>query len=279
MRKLSYAGAVIAGGIFLFGASPAQADLLPGTGTAEQQTDEQLARMLGQSDGVSLSNPLGYSSLQDTAVGKSPLMQVKPGQNTPNVTPVLPGEHATEPQPELPAADVVGGTLRQNPASVPARPLPVRKLPVGELPVRDLIGGGLPLLGGLLPGGLLPDGRTPDAGARPTTRQAELFDGGMPLLGGLGGVLPPNTLRRDQSAGDSPDTTGLPAGGTTVVPAAAPGTAPASPLPGAAEPKPRPAATPDDPRLHEEPIDGEASRRRPFSPDGRPIAGIDPEYG
>jgi hypothetical protein len=53
---------------------------------------------------------------------------------------------------------------------------------------------------------------------------------------------------------------------------------PAQPKPAQPGPaQPEPDATPDDPRLHEEPIDNEGASR-PFSPDGRPIAGIDQDY-
>src|SRR3712207_8954230 len=69
VRKLWFAGAVVAGGFVLFGATPAQADLLPGTGTAEQQTDERLADLMGQSNGVNLENPLRYSTLGNTPIG------------------------------------------------------------------------------------------------------------------------------------------------------------------------------------------------------------------
>lgn len=266
MRKLWYAGVAIAGGIVLFGATPAQADLLPGTGTgtAEQQADERLADLLGQSNGVNVSNPLRFSSLQDTPVGKTPVAQFKAGQNSPDLNPVLPGNAAAEPRPQLPAADVVGGALRPPGGAAPLSELPVQQLPLQQLPIRnlplgDLLGGGLPLLGGLNP-----DGRRPTAAQRPTVRQAEVFEGGVPLLGGLGGLLPVN----EAPAPDVPDTSGLPAGGTTVLPSAG------QPAP---QGRPAPAATPDDPRLHEEPIDDEASRRS-FSPAGRPISGVDPQY-
>ena len=303
MRKLWYAGAIVAGGFFLFGAAvPAQADLLPGTGTAEQQADERLADLLGQSNGINVENPLRYSTMGTTPLGTPPVLQFKPGQNTPDLNPALPGESTHEPRPDLPAADVVGGALQR-----PSDRLPVRNMNIQQLPLQGLPGGSL--LGGLL-GGALPNGGTPGLLQRPTARQAEAFDGGLPLLGGLGGLLPVNQMPRPKpNTGDTPDTSGLPAGGVALVPAAmtpptfgqsaaSPAAAPAAASPAAASPaaassaaaspaaadkpaagKPQPAATPDDPRLHEEPIDsGEAAPQRAFSPNGRPVAGVDQQY-
>jgi hypothetical protein len=300
VRKLWYAGAVVAGGIFLFGAAvPAQADLLPGTGTAEQQADERLADLLGASNGVNMDNPLRFSTLGTTPIGASPVLNFKSGQNSPDLNPLLPGEPAAAPAGEsatrrkrhhLPAADVVSGALNR-PGG--------QQLPLNGLPVGGLVGG-LPLLGGLLP-----NGGTPGVLQRPTTRQAEAFDGGVPLLGGLGGLLPVNGMPK---VADIPDTTGMPAGGMAILPAATTppafgqsAAAPARPAAGqpvagqtAADQAPadqtagdqtagdqtagdtKPAVSADDPRLHEEPVDGEAQRA--FSADGRPIAGIDQQY-
>ncbi|MCY1142672.1 hypothetical protein OWR29_32150 [Actinoplanes sp. Pm04-4] len=92
MRKLWYAGAALTGGFILFAASPAQADRLPGTDAAAQQADARLADLLGQSNGLTLGNPLGHSSLKDTPAGKSPVAQFKAGQNSPDLKPLLPGE-------------------------------------------------------------------------------------------------------------------------------------------------------------------------------------------
>jgi hypothetical protein len=274
VRKLWYAGAVVASGLVLVGATPAQADLLPGTGTAEQQADEQLADLLGQSNGINVQNPLRYSTLGGTPLGSRPVMQFKAGQNSPDLNPMLPGESAAEQRPDLPAADVVGGALHQagSLSQQNATGLPIRSLPVSDL------------LGRLGFGGLLANGGA-SAVQRPTVRQAEAFGGGMPLLGGLGGMLPVNELPK---SGDKPDVTGLPAGGLAVLPAATTPplfgqNAPAAPA--AADPAATTAeqpaadqdAAPDDPRLHEEPIDGEASHRQ-FSPDGRPVAGVDQQY-
>ncbi|WP_433298688.1 hypothetical protein ACQP2F_44155 [Actinoplanes sp. CA-030573] len=228
MRKFWYAGAVVAGGVLLFGAAaPAQADLLPGTATAEQQADEQLAGLLGQSNGVNVDNPLQYSTLGTTPIGSTPLMQFKSGQNTPDLNPVLPGadtdtgaaarESGQDTRPTLPAADVVGGTLHQQGNSVALQRFNMQPAPLRNLPISNLLGGGLPLLGGLLP-----DGGTPGVMQR-SAAPREAFDGGVPLLGGLGGLLPANEVPR---GGDGPDTTGdaLPAGGMAILPAAtAPG--------------------------------------------------------
>jgi hypothetical protein len=275
VRKLWYAGAVIASGMLLFGASPARADLLPGTGTAEQQADEQLAGLLGQSNGINVSNPLRYSTLRDTPAGSRPVMQFHSGQNSPDLNPLLPGRAPGEARPALPAADVAGGALR----------------PGNGLPLRNLLA--------QLFGGLQPNGGMSSVLQRPTTRQAEAFDGGLPLLGGLGGVLPVNDRPRTPD-GSGPDVAGLPAGGVAIIPAATTVTAsvpptfgqpaaqpaaaqPAAPVQPAGEPaapapeQPKPDVTPDDPRLHEEPIDNETAPR-PFSADGRPVAGVDQEY-
>jgi hypothetical protein len=284
-----YAGAALAaGGVLLFGAAPAQADLLPGADIAQQQADQQLADLLGQSNGITLENPLRHSSLQDSPAASNPVMQFKAGQNKPDLNPLLPGESTAangKPRPQLPAADVVrnGSPLQQLPLQqLPVQQFPVQQLPIGGMSLNGLFGGGFPLLGGLNP-----DGRLPSAAQRPTARQTEVFGGGVPLLGGLGGLLPVNNLP------EQPDTAGLPVGGTAVRPA--PGTPAASTKPAvAATPapvastapapadktapvdEPSPAATPDDPRLHEEPTDD--SEKREFSPDGRPIGGVDPEF-
>lgn len=316
MRKLWYAGAALTGGIILFAASPAQADLLPGVDAAAQQADERLADLLGQSNGVNVDNPLGNSTLKDTPAGRSPVTQFKAGQNSPDLDPLLPGrsgepnggqrrglvpggESARDLQDdEEPAADVVRS---------PTSALPLQDFPVQRLPIFG--SEGLPLLSGLLP-----SGQVRDFNERPTMRQAEMFDGGVPLLGGLGGLLPANGSPRTPSdddtprtlpATDEPDLSGMPAGGVAIMPAAttpaadAPATstspAPAQPTQPArpaqpqkpnkqqkqAKPQPTPTATPDDPRLYEEPVetdDTEEPERRPFSSDGRPVAGVDQQY-
>jgi hypothetical protein len=313
VRKLWYAGAAIAGGIVLFGVSPAQADLLPGADVAAQQADERLADLLGQSNGINVDNPLGYSTLSETPIGRSPMVQFQSGQNSPDLNPLLPGESATDQRTEPPAASVVRRPRTGLPGlSGPGLPglgqNPLQGLPVQNLPL--LGNGGLPLLGGLMPGG-----QSRGFSERPTMRQAEMFDGGLPLLGGLGGLLPANEAPRTPT-GEGPDLSGMPAGGLAILPAAVGGkpaaaggkptaaggkptaaqsdgpakpAAPAAEQPGQDEPgeparakpaKPRPAETPDDPRLHEEPVDDDttAEADRPFSSEGRPVAGIDEQY-
>ncbi|MCO8274390.1 hypothetical protein M1L60_27700 [Actinoplanes sp. TRM 88003] len=305
MRKLWYAGAALTGGLVLFAGSPAQADLLPGVDAAAQQADERLADLLGQSNGVNVDNPLRHSTLKDSPAGRTPVTQFKAGQNKPDLDPLLPGEgdggprrgltpdESTRevPADEEPDADVVSG--------------PTSALPIQELPLFG--SGGLPLLSGLLPSGQIRDFNEP-----PSRRQAEMFDGGVPLLGGLGGLLPANESPRtppavDDSprtlpATDEPDLSGMPAGGVAIMPAApssaTPSSAqqPAKPAKPAVkpqkkdkpQPKPKPTATPDDPRLFEEPVEIDDAddtdvavdepERRPFSADGRPVAGVDEQY-
>jgi hypothetical protein len=247
-------------------------DALTGAGTAAGQARDGLDRVRRPTNGIRMTVPLD---------GSRPLTRLKPGANSPDLASgLLPNEKTG---PELPSADVVGGTL----------PRPARML--GGLPLGGgLLGGGF--LGGLpLLGGLTADGQqTFDAAQRPTAAQSESFDGGLPLLGGLGGMLPANPLRRSVPGGTVPDLTGLPGGGMTILapassvtssptstPAAASPTAQATPS-APASPSAAPAtsaapAAPADPRLHEEPIDGEAGHRV-FSPDGRPVAGVDQEY-
>ncbi|MBU2663198.1 hypothetical protein KOI35_06715 [Actinoplanes bogorensis] len=270
MRKFWYAGAAIAGGLFLFAAAPAQADLLPGADTAAQQADERLADLLGQSNGVNVDNPLQYSSLNDSPLARVPVAQLKPGQNSTNLRGALPqvnkAEAAGEERPQiLPDADVVRGSTRT---------LPVRSLPIFG-------SNGLPLLTGMMPNGQVGDFNFDDlpGSGRSTSDQpaadqsTESFDGGIPLLGGLGGLLPANRQPRTLPATDKPDVSGMPGGGVAIMPAATDG----SPVPTTTTPAPT--AAPDDPRLHEEPIDPDTTtEHRPFTNDGRPVAGVDQQY-
>ncbi|MBM2617276.1 hypothetical protein JIG36_17115 [Actinoplanes sp. LDG1-06] len=231
MRKLWYAGAAIAGGVFLFAATPAQADLLPGTDAAAQQADERLADLLGQSNGLNVDNPLRSSTLGDSALGKTPITQLKAGQNSPDLNPLLPGEGDTprrgltpresagDERPQLlPDADVVRGS---------GRSLPVRSLPIFG-------SDGLPTLNGTMADGQtqnfwLPvmqnssfNGRPLDPAALGRSSKTESFEGGVPLLGGLGGAQPAN------QGGDEPDISGLPLGGVMILPAASATAAPAT---------------------------------------------------
>jgi hypothetical protein len=293
MRKFWYAGAVVAGGVFLLGATPAQAadpqpgspdvqqgGLLSGAAGAKQQVDDALGYSLNKTNGIKVSttDPLGpgapvnlqpgtnSANLTETDLTKMLTDSAPAGAHDPADESVLAGG------PDLPAADVVGDALPRSAGSL--GDLPLKHLPMGAV-TRHLLPAGL--LGGGLFDGLTPSGQTAAFDDQPTARQAELFDGGMPLLGGLGGVLPPNSLPRNPVGGYLPSTTGLPAGGMTVAPAA--GALPAKAPKQAARPAtvPATAAAAADPRLHEEPIDGEASRRA-FSADGRPVAGFDPQY-
>ena len=246
-------------------------DALTGADVAAGQAGNGLDRVRRPTNGIKMTVPLD---------GSRPLTRLKPGTNSPDLASgLLPNEKTG---PNLPAADVAGGTL----------PRPARML--GGLPIGGGLLGGRLLSGGLpLFDGLMPDGQqTFDAAQRPTGGQAESFDGGMPLLGGLGGMLPANSLPRSLPGGTVPDITGLPGGGMTIlapassvtssptsVPAAvASATAQAVPAVASSAPaEPAGSAEPADPRLHEEPIDGEAGHRV-FSPDGRPVAGVDQEY-
>lgn len=208
--------------------------------------------------------------------GSRPLTRLRPGSNSP----LLPGQRSAE---GLPSADVIGPLQPDTP------------LTDGDGDGGGLLGGNLfnqlPLLNTVLPSG---QQQSFDSLDRPTTGDTESATDGMPLLGGLGGMLPVNGLPSvpggDVPGGDVPDVTGLPGGGMAVLaPAAAPAK-PAKPAkvkpaaaakpaaaPAVAASSAAPTADPADPRLHEEPVDGEAAQRT-FSPDGRPVAGIDQQY-
>ena len=270
MRKYLYAGAV-ASGFLLLSASPAHADVLPGPASAQQRDDGGLGGLLGSAGGL---DPAGGLNLNNP-LGGSQLIDVRPGDNTPDVTGaagnILPAEG------NVPAARTGLGkpgdrSGRQNgnsagrvrPAAGEALPVPGGGLPtgvLGGLPVGNLLGGGLPLIGGLLP-----DGRTPAISGMGADQESGLLDGGLPLLGGLGGLLPTSSAMRML-----PAFSGMPAGGTAVPAGDQPRTKPAA----------RPAADPavtNDARLHEEPTDPEGKAgRRTFS-GGRPVAGADPDY-
>ncbi|NMO52085.1 hypothetical protein HH310_12860 [Actinoplanes sp. TBRC 11911] len=291
MRKLWYAGATLTGGIFLFGAaSPAQADLLPDTGTAVQQADQRLV----------FGDPAGHR-----APDLDPL--VTDATDSPNRLPkadVVGADGQPEvPLQRLPFSDLIGNAGRLAPVygMMPAddnadRGLGTDITDFGLLPLgspSDLSGDDRLLLGddGLLgddrPLGddrLLGDDDLLQRGDdRSWLRQTEA---GAPLLGGLGGLLPEDSLPRSLRAGTVPDTSGLPGGGVALLRPDAPDpafgvTAPPASVathakPAADQPQPAgAAAAPDDPRLHEEPIDGE---RRSFSSDARPVAGVDREF-
>src|ERR1700754_2900134 len=226
MRKWWYAGATFAGGIFLFGAaSPAQADLLPGTGTVVQQADQRLAYVLGESNGARVENPLRYSTLGDSNLGGNPVVRFKSGKNSPDLNPMLPGESEPGERPGLPGSDVVGSLTQ--PGGQP-------NVGLQQLPLTDLVGdrGRLVTVPGLLPGGespgglsrVLPQAGGDDAGRGPDERPwAQQTESGAPLLGGLPGLVPMESLPRVMPAGIVPDTSGLPGGGFAGVPGGAPG--------------------------------------------------------
>jgi len=305
MRKWFYAGAV-AGGFLLLGAAPAQADVVPapGGGLLGSLSGGQ---GLGDSPGLGL-DPAGGLNLA-SPLGGSPLMDVRPGQNSADFTGPASGVLSKD-DARTREADEPGGRK-------PARGSAPADLPVGGLTGGSsgagggLLGGGLLggessgdrsgqpgqrggglrnlipanlLGGGLLGGGLTPDGRMASAEA---PRESALFDGGVPLLGGLGGLLPANEVPRTlpDTGDDTP--TGMPAGGTAVDPALvdpAP-VDPADTQAGSGKDGKGQASDPaagrpvDDPRLHEEPIDDEAGgKKRSFSAGGRPVAGEDQDF-
>jgi hypothetical protein len=244
MRKWFYAGAVV-GGFLLLGAAPAQADVVPAPaggllGSLGGGATQGLG--LDPAGGLNLASPLDGSSL----------MNVKPGQNSADLTGPATGGPAQD-EARTREADEPAGR-RPGGGSAPAD-LPViggltgggssgNGLGGGSLAGGSLAGGasrgtgggltggapggGLPtgglsnlvpanlLGGGLLGGGLTPDGRTASAGA---PRESALFDGGVPLLGGLGGLLPANETPRTLPATGDDTPTGMPAGGTDVDPA------------------------------------------------------------
>jgi hypothetical protein len=274
MRKWFYAGAV-AGGFLLLGAAPAQADVVPAPDGGLLSTLGGGGGALDPSGGLGLPNPLGGQ-----------LLDLDPGQNSADVTGPADGlmdddraREADRPTGRQPArgagpADLplIGGLTSGSGGGLTGGGTGSGGLTGGGLTGggsdgrADQPGGGLGTLvpanllgGGLLGGGLTPDGRSASAGP---TRESALFDGGLPLLGGLGGLLPANESPRTLPATGDDTPTGMPAGGTPVVPAdGAKG------------------QTVDDPRLHEEPIDDEAGgKRRSFSDGGRPVAGEDEDF-
>jgi hypothetical protein len=304
VRKLWYAGAAVASGMILFAASPARADeqptspqLLPGnsvappfgdllsgtggyalstvrdattTGTGAEAINSVRSAaapaLHGANDGVNyVERPTNNLHVTVPLDGSKPLARVQSGQNPSALS------RSTE---GLPAADVIGPLTQSDGTD-------------------DLFGGNVfdqfPVLGGLMPNGQQQqfDPTFDPSLDRPTVGQTE----SLPLLGGL---LPgPGTP-------DVPSVSGLPGGGLAVLapatgatPAEDPTAAPTSstpalstPTPSAPTPsttksaskdkaKPGAGAAPVDPRLHEEPID---PSERTFSPDGRPVAGVDQQY-
>ncbi len=204
MRKLWYAGAVVASGFVLFAAGPAQADVQPGP------TDADLLTQMPMLSGA-LPN----------------------GQQQQSFDP-LTGAHSE----------------------------------------------GMPLLGGV-------DGGPPVNGLPTVPSDGPSDAAGLPG-GGIAVLAPAVTATTDPSATPTgsvvtPAATGSPAATTPakhkhkVKPTASATIAPATTAPATIAPATTaPSADPADPRLHEEPIDGEATRT--FSAGGRPVAGIDQQY-
>lgn len=284
MRKLWFAGAAMASGIFLLSASPAQADdqpsspqLLPGNSVAPPVGD-----LLSGAGGNALDSVRGAGSMAMAGAvngasgaaqqanngldrvrrptnnlhvtvpldGSRPLTQIQPGTNSPALLP-----RAAQ---DRPPASVIG----------PLQP---------QTSLNDDSGlfGGIPVLGGLLPSGQQQQPFSSsfdpsfDPSADPSSVDPSSLDrpvaGSTESLPLLGGVLPtPGT----PSVPSVSDVSGLPGGGMAVL-APAIGGPDKAPSAGAAS---SPAA---DPRLHEEPID---PSERTFSPNTRPVAGIDQQY-
>ncbi|GAB2595009.1 hypothetical protein Aab01nite_26410 [Paractinoplanes abujensis] len=140
MHKLWYAGAALAGGIFLFTAAPAQADLLPGTDAAAQQADERLAGLLSSGGGINVDNPLGHSSLRDAPVAQDPLLQAKPGRNGTSLRQALPGSGRTEAAESSDGGVPLLGGLGGLPAPEASRTLPATDKPdVSGMPLGGVI--------------------------------------------------------------------------------------------------------------------------------------------
>ena len=252
MRRYLYAGAV-AGGFLLLGAAPAHADVLPAPAGA-QQDGGALGGLLGSTGGL---DPAGGLRISDPVGGAGTLLDVKPGDNSADVPGAV--DNVLPAQDGVPAARTGLGRAADRTAPRTARTM--QRPSTEDLPA---VGGGLPvsnlpisnLLGNLPIGGLLPNGSA--TGLSRADQESGLLSNDLPLLGGL---LPIS----------APDASGLPAGGTDVP--AAPRTKPA-----AAAPAEDPAIA-NDARLHEEPTDpeGKGGNQRAFS-DGRPVAGVDPDY-
>lgn len=239
MRRYLIAAVAAGGLLLLLGAGPAQADDLPLPAT-DQGAGGLLGDLLGPAGGVAGVNPLGGDTTMENPLGGPPIVDFKPGDNS--VTP-----------PKLPGSETAPeAASKKKKKNGPNNSI---GLPV----VGDLLGGGLPLVNGL--GGGATGQERPVAG-----QESGLIGSDLPLLGGL---LPEKPVRRLPAAATDPaDVSGLPQGGSDVLPDTKPGNA--TPPPNAAGPGD------DQQRLQEEPIDDEASER-PFS-DGRPVAGQDPDF-
>jgi hypothetical protein len=290
VRKLWYAGAAVASGLILFAASPARADdqpstpqLLPGNSVAPPFGD-----LLSGAGGYALNSVRGAGSMAmsgaSTATAsagreaKNGLDRVRRPTNNLHVTVPLDGSRPlTQVHPGTNSPQVLSRSARDVPPAGVAGPL-LPQMPQTSINDGDGLLSGLPLLGGLLPNGQQQPSFDPSFDAssldRPTVGETE----SLPLLGG---VLPDPT---DASTPSVPDVSGLPAGGMAVLAPAISGHHKATPAATPSSPAPSPsvsapAATdssaPVDPRLNEEPID---PSERTFSPDTRPVAGVDQQY-
>jgi hypothetical protein len=281
----------MAGGIVLFAASPAQADeqptspqLLPGNSVAPPFGD-----LLSGAGGYALNSVHGAGSMATSGAGSAingasgaaqeanngldrvrrptnnlhvavpldgsrPLTQVQPGTNSPALLP-----RSAQDQPP---AGVIG----------PLQPQTSFNNGSGLL-------GGIPVLGGLLPSGQQqqpfdpsfdpsgdPSSVDPSSLDRPVAGSTE----SMPLLGGLLPTPGTPSVPSLPAVPSLSDVSGLPGGGMAVLAPATAGHNKAKPATSAPA-----TSAPADPRLHEEPID---PSERTFSPDTRPVAGIDRQY-
>jgi hypothetical protein len=267
MRRYLYAGAV-AGGFLLLGAAPAHADVPPAPAGAQQDAGA-LGGLLGSTGGL---NPADGLRVSDPLGGSGSLLDAQPGDNSADV----PGatDNLLPAQDGVPAARTGLGQAAGRTGKRPARPAGTEDLPsaggglptgaLGDLPISNLPISNLPVSN--LLGGLLPNGQS--AGLSRADQESGLLGNDLPLIGGLlpggGNVAAPAV----------PATSGLPAGGTDV-PAQ---DQPAKTKPAAVKPGADPAIA-NDARLHEEPTDpeGKGGKQRAFS-DGRPVAGVDPDY-
>jgi hypothetical protein len=290
MNKWLYPAAAAAGGLMLLGASPAYADVEPSPGQQQPSGGQDAGGLGGLLDpaggldpasGVNLGGPLGGS----------PVVKVKPGQNSPDVTGVVPpkngapaartGLGSSKPTDGLPAGGLLGGG--QQDSALPPADVVGEDLPIGSAAGGPLGG----LLGGLPLGGLLPDGGTPALSSR--KQQESVLDGeDLPLFGGgLGGLLPGEPATTLPATDGVPDVSGMPPGGTKV-----------TDDPAADKPATDPATT-RDPRVHDDGTNGAPAASAGASPapsasapaaagrpkqadrkfsDGRPVAGQDTEF-
>jgi hypothetical protein len=225
VRKLWYAGAgMIAGGLFLFGGTPALADAAsPSTDASVASQDDPLGDVLAGTNGLRLSSPvgsdpLGRSPLLTLDRGGQQLFQVKPGQN--DIAGHSPaGAHGgaeEKAEAPLPAADVIGGSVSNHPGdrlNGSLRGVPLTDTNTGQMRLPLVGGGRLPIVGGLLPDG---------------SHTLESTSSEYPLLDDMDGDLAVRGLPKRLSGSNRTALAGLPLGGSPVglLPEATPTTAP-----------------------------------------------------